>query len=363
MPNELERIRISGFKSIRDLDIELNALNVLIGANGSGKSNFIEVFRLLNSILEKRLQLYSGRIGANALLHFGSKETKEIQIEFKLGSNGYEASLMPSQDETLIFYDEIIYYSYEPLKQGKHLGRGHQETKLCSGDEFKELCATISKTLESWKIYHFHDTSRDSPMKKMQNIHDNVRLYPDARNIAPFLYLLHQKYPEHYELIRFTIQRVAPFFDDFVLRPSPLNEDNIRLEWRDVKSKNIFNVYALSDGTLRFICLATLLLQPTLPSVILIDEPELGLHPFAIHILAGLLQSASTKTQVIVSTQSVPLINQFEPQDIIIVDRKEGQSTFQRLEAEALADWTGDYGIGDLWEKNVIGGRPQREMV
>lgn len=371
MPNNLKRIRVSGFKSIKELDLELNALNVLIGANGSGKSNFISLFRLLNEILENRLQIYTGTVIADTLLYYGRKTTSDIKIALSFDTNGYEISLIATDDGRLIFSDETIWYHDKqqyPDPYTKTIGEGHQETNLYLESKKKSnitIADYVIERLRSWKIYHFHDTSRSSKMKQAQNINDNERLQPDASNIAAYLYLLKQKYNDHYKRIIRKIRRVAPFFDDFVLRPNPLNEDTILLHWRDLHSDNLFNVHTLSDGTLRFICLATLLLQPDekLPSVILIDEPELGLHPFAINILAALLESASTKTQVIISTQSVPLINQFAPEDILVVSREDRQSTFERLDISALSEWLEEYNLGELWEKNIIGGRPQRESI
>jgi len=183
-------------------------------------------------------------------------------------------------------------------------------------------------------------------------------LRSDAANLAAFLYLLRNTYSSHYQRIVETIRLVAPFFDDFVLRPTPENQNKIRLEWREKQSDDYFDASYFSDGTLRFICLATLLLQPQLPSLVIIDEPELGLHPYAINLLADMLHSAATKTQVIVSTQSVPLVNQFLPADVIVVDREDNQSVFHRLKSEKLGEWLDQYGLGELWEKNVIGGRP-----
>jgi predicted ATPase len=373
MPNTLERISISNFMSIRNLDLELTSLNVLIGANGSGKSNFIAVFRLLNEILEKRLQAYTGAIGADNLLYYGLKTSKSLEIKLNFGQNGYEMRLIPSSSNTLIFADEKIWYhqSRFPKPLRIPIGSGNRETNLFEESQRHGslvIADYVISYLRSWKIYHFHDTSRSSPMKQAQNIFDNGRLQADASNIAAYLYLLQEKYIEHYERIVRHIRRVAPFFDDFILRPNPLNEETILLQWRDINSDKVFNANALSDGTLRFICLATLLNQPDdmLPSVILIDEPELGLHPFAITLLESMLRTASTKTQVIISTQSVPLINQFKPEDIIVVDRKDKQSSFSRLIETELSEWMTEYsgyGIGDLWEKNIIGGRPQRELA
>ena len=187
---------------------------------------------------------------------------------------------------------------------------------------------------------------------------DNVELKPDAGNLAAYLYRLRKTAPLAFRSIEETVRLVAPFFDRFELRPDRLNEKKIQLEWRERGSDDYFDADTLSDGTLRFICLATLLLQPDLPSLLLIDEPELGLHPFAINLLASLLQSAAERTQVVVSTQSVTLVNQLAPEDMIVVDRQGRESIFRRPTAEQIADWLDDYSLGELWEKNVLGGRP-----
>lgn len=363
----VDRIEVRGYKSIRAMELDLRALNVFIGANGAGKSNLIQVFTLLNQIGQERLQAYVARSGgANALLHFGRKTTEEIGIRLTFGQNGYEARLAAANDDTLYFAQENCWYhtpSY-PEPYIVRFGTGHRETQL-----FEEsrrfpgkpaIADHVIWNIRSWKLYQFHDTSDTASMKLMQDIGDNEFLRPDASNLAAFLYFLQVRHYEYYERIVRTIRLVAPFFGDFNLRPSPLNPDKIQLEWRDSDSDEYFNASALSDGTLRFICLATLLLQPELPSTILIDEPELGLHPYAITLLVSLLRSAATQTQVIVATQSVPLVNQFAPDDVVVVEREGGQSVFRRLEAAAIDTWLDEYGLGDLWEKNVIGGRPQR---
>jgi len=221
-----------------------------------------------------------------------------------------------------------------------------------------KIAEHVLDALQSWKVYHFHDTSENARIKQTNKINDNAYLKPDAANLAAFLYLLKETQRYSYERIIKVIQLAAPFFDDFVLRPSPLNPENIQLEWREKNDDGYFNASSLSDGTLRFICLATLLLQPELPATILIDEPELGLHPYAITLLAGLLESASIKSQIIISTQSVPLVNHFSPENIIVVDRKDNQSTFTPLKTRDLNLWLEDYSLGEIWEKNLIGGRP-----
>ncbi|GAG04877.1 unnamed protein product, partial [marine sediment metagenome] len=263
--------------------------------------------------------------GANALLYFGQKTTSEILVSLYFGQNGYIARLIPSVGDSLIFAEEQCWYRYSssyvspgPHKHPIRLGEGHKESRL--GKEAREYPGKIADhvigALKGWKIYHFHDTSDSAKVKQTGDIGDNATLRSDASNLAAFLYLLQKTQQDHYDRIVRTIRLAAPFFDDFYLRPSPFNPDKIQLEWREKGSDAYFKAHSLSDGTLRFVCLTTLLLQPNLPSTILIDEPELGLHPYAITLLASLLRSTATKTQVIVSTQSVPLVNQFEPEDI-----------------------------------------------
>lgn len=359
----LDRVEVLGFKSIRKMDLKLRSLNVLIGANGAGKSNFITIFSLLNHIVENNLQRFVGNAGgADSLLYFGHRQTNEIVFRLHFGSNGYEAKLSVSRKNSLFFSEESCWFQGAGYSKPYvvSLGSGHEETGLHEEATQRngKIASYVIDDLRDWKVYHFHDTSDKAAVKKVCDIGDNVRLRPDASNLAAFLYLLKKKKSDHYERIVGTIRLVAPFFDDFVLRPDPLNTNKIQLEWKEKDSDAYFNAYSLSDGTLRFICLATLLLQPTLPSTILIDEPELGLHPYAITTLAGLLESAGKRTQVIVSTQSVPLVNQFSPSEIIVVDRDNNQSIFKRLDDTDMQHWLEEYGLGDLWEKNVLGGRP-----
>ncbi len=373
MKKALDTITIEGYKSFRNLkDFKLNELNVLIGANGAGKSNFIDFFELLYHIVSGDLQLTVGKAGgADSLLYNGRKTTDELHLELWFegkvleSKNGYDATLNATQDDKLIFGSETVYfwdkkrYPQEPYKNS--LGHGHNESCL---DDPREQAASRSTiyvldAIKSWRVYHFHDTSDTAKVKQLGKIDDNRFLRPDASNLAACLYLMKKKKKDHYDNIVDTIKMVAPFFDDFILEPSPLNEGRIKLEWKEKGSDAYFDGNSFSDGTLRFICLATLLMQPEVPTTILLDEPELGLHPYAITVLATLLRAASQKTQVIVSTQSVTLVNQFTPEDLIIVEREDGQSVLKRFTDQEIASWLDDYGMGDLWEKNIIGGRPK----
>ena len=295
------------------------------------------------------------------MLFFGSKETEHLEIEFFFGSNGYSFQLTPTQNEQLSFSGEWFYWE----TSGKHfIGHGHLESKWDEGtltgiDNFVQPIFEKQK----WRVYHFHDTSVTAKLKKAGSLNDNIELAVDAKNLAAYLYRLKETNTEYYQRIVKTIQLVAPFFDDFLLIPDRLVPDKIMLEWKDINSDMVFIPSQLSDGTLRFICLATLLLQPeTLsPETIIIDEPELGLHPYAIKILSALIKSASQKKQIIVSTQSVELLNEFDMEDIIVVDHIGNTTSFRHLSQDEFELWLDeDYSLGELWKKNLLGGRPSK---
>ena len=365
----LDFITVEGFKSIASLnELKLGPINVLIGPNGSGKSNFIGVFSLLNAIRSGRLQLYVLRAGgADRVLHFGLRTTESMRVHlsFENQTNQYEIRLQATETdqlhpsgETTSFWDKA---NYNKPNDDSLFGRGGEAgiSMPASG----EIQWYVQNHLDSWRLYHFHDTSSASPMRKTSDVNDNRFLRTDGTNLPSYLHLLRLKYETNYDLIRRTVQLAAPFFEDFLLQPSALNEDKIRLEWRHKGTDAYFDVSSFSDGTLRFIALATLMLQPEelRPSVILLDEPELGLHPYAITLLASLVKLASEKSQVILATQSPVLLNHFQPEDVLVADRFRGQSKFTRLDAESLKAWLDDYNLGQLWEMNEFGGRPNRE--
>lgn len=367
---ELDWITVKGFKSIASVEkLPLGPINLIIGPNGSGKSNFIGVFSFLHEIREGRLNDYVRKAGgAEQLLHFGSKTTKEIRINISFCQevNQYDLTLKPTADDGL--YPGIESVSFWDKDYARPLQRPlfHRENGREAGisePKAERIPGWVRYRLSRWRLYHVHDTSPSSPLRKTANLDDNGFLRPDGSNLAAFLYLLLEKYPNEYSLIRRSIQMVAPFFDDFQLRPDPLNEEKIRLAWKHKHSDQYFGAASLSDGTLRFIALATLFLQPEAfrPSVILVDEPELGLHPHAIGLLASLVKQVSRKTQVVLSTQSSLLLDHFQPEDVLVADRVEGRTTFSRLDSVRLAAWLEEYSLGQLWEKNELGGRPGRE--
>lgn len=358
--NQLSKLKLRGYKSIAECDIELGKLNVLIGANGAGKSNFIGFFRLINRILDAQLQASVGAAGGpDAMLHFGRKKTEELSAELYFGNNGYKFTLKPTQDNRMMFARECLWWNVHGDWRAQS---GHFETYVEDQKRRTNIYEYVVPAMRSWRLYHLHDTSHSALVKQVHGINDNEYLRDDARNLAAFLYRLRNHHETHYKRIVKAIQLVAPFFGDFHLRPTVDNQEKIQIEWTEVGQDIPFTASALSDGTLRFICLATVLLQPEefMPAAILIDEPELGLHPFAIAVLAGLMRSAADKHQLIVSTQSVELVNEFDADDLIVVDKQGGASTFNRPDGAKLTEWLADYSLGELWKKNLLGGRPRR---
>ena len=313
----LNEIKIKGYKSIKDLSLELKPINILIGANGVGKTNFISFFRLVNNIYEQRLQNYTMQNRADGLLYYGIKRTKEITGYLSFSSNAYSFTLQPRDNGSMFIAREDSWY------EGSSYGYANvDESCIKKSTTFRDKW--LRDYLQSYKIYHFHDTSKGAPLRSVADVND-----------------------------------IMPYFERFDLEPQAL-DNKIELVWNDVQFPDkYFAANDLSDGSIRFIALTTLLLQPNLPKVIIIDEPELGLHPVAITKLAGMIKSAAARgCQMIISTQSVSLINQFDADNIITVDRKDGQSVFNRLDKNTLESWLENYSIGELWTKSIINGQP-----
>ncbi len=356
----LEILTIRGFKSIKDLDkFRLRNLNVFIGGNGAGKSNLIEFFRMISAMIKPDglREFIAG--SADSYLFGGPKVTPNIYVNLFFDLNGYEFQLAPTEDGFFLINDEKRHFHGLGGTETRNFRSGSFTSSLI--DELHdEATKHTYETIQSWKIYHFHDTSKEAGMRRLCDEAYNDKLYTDALNIAPFLLHLKEDHPEQYREIVSSIQLVVPFFDDFILKSN--KNEKLRLDWKQ-KGLNDFPMRPtqLSDGSIRFICLATALLQPNPPATIIIDEPELGLHPAAISILAELIQDAAKRTQVIIATQSPALIDNFEVKDIIAVNRKNGASTFTRLNEKDFSMWLEDYSVGELWTKSVITGGPTYE--
>jgi len=364
----LEKLEIFGFRSLRDIKLELKPINVLIGANGAGKSNLIEVFRLLKSLQNNSLQLYIGKAGgANSLLHYGASVTHEMGVSIYVNTSenliSYGMRLTATAGDSLIFADESVTRFEEGKSTPKqNLGTAHKESLLNSAEYQHDLMTTAVRTqLENSQVFHFHDTSETARLRANCDIENHHTLMSDGSNLAAILYKLRDIKRPYYERIVKTVRLIAPFFKDFVLKPE-INPNYIQLRWRDRNSDYEFRAHQLSDGTLRTMVLITLLLQPEsdLPTLIVLDEPELGLHPYAINIIASLIHRVSTQTQMMLATQSSTFLDYFEPEQVIVVEQQQGVSSFKRLEPASLREWLEEYSLSEMWEKNVTGGHPSQ---
>lgn len=369
MGNPLKRLTLKGFKSIESLvDFEMRPLNVLIGANGAGKSNFVDFFRLLRAMADQSLQKFvTERGGADGFFYLGPKNTRQVSARLEFGQKAYEFDFSATAtSQMMIDRERTQFKQFAPEVRG--LGRLESVLPEIKDEESPRFPGRwgighyVFAAVSSWTVYHFHDTSLLAGMRRDQFVRYRATLRHDASNVAAFLLHLRETQRASYDLVRDAVRLVAPFFDDFLLQPETKGQDElVRLEWRQKSSDFPFQAHHLSDGTIRFICLATALLQPEPPSAIVIDEPELGLHPYAINLLANLIQSAAERTQVIVSTQSPALLDHFAPEDVVVVNREQGHSTFERLDPQALQVWQAEYSMAELWQKNVLRGGPTNE--
>ena len=376
MSLKLNSIELKGYKSVnsRGQTLPINDdITVLIGANGVGKSNIVSFFQLLNYSMSGSLQTYIGENGfADAFLYYGSKTTDSFfaKLSFSDGksSNEYVFQLANAVGDSLFFRFEDVTYSDKEKNEmlSITLGQGHKESRLSMEATGKPsfYLTDIAKLLSGCRYFQFHDTTKEAKIRKNGYIGDNKFLRSNAGNLAAFLYgIKHQQGGEPYyrRIVRY-IQQVMPQFGDFIMEPSVVNKDYISLDWKEKGSDFIFGVNQISDGTMRFMALATLLLQPpkTMPSLIVIDEPELGLHPKAISLLAGLIKKASENAQIVLATQSPNLLDEFDADKVVVIERDEQQRTsvFKQLNSEQLKEWVEEYTTSELWDKNVIGGRP-----
>lgn len=377
----LKKLTVHGFKSIERQTIALGALNVLIGANGSGKSNLLGALSFFKeSALGNRNVLVKQLGGANRLLYHGKKTTKACFFACESDEFSYEQTLIPVAGDRIEVAKEglaILGSNVEWAEGGSDIDnleeqlRNEEEEYLKGAvtrgelpeeeaeDQLRDF-PSARQNIEGWRRYHLHDTSATAAVKSTCNIDDNRYLREDASNLAAYLYWLKLKHIVEYRRVVAMIQLAAPYFDDFTLEPLRRNEQTIRLEWKQKNSDAYFDADSLSDGTLRFMCLTTLLNQPrsSMPSLIVIDEPELGLHPLAIRLLAEMLDAVSEHTQILVATQSVTLLDNFPITQVIVADHDGRGSQFRRLKAEDYSMWLENFSVGELWEKNVLGGRP-----
>lgn len=364
---KLSYIEISGYKSISSvcpLRLNFGDVNILLGANASGKSNIVSFFRMLSYMMSGSFQKYVALSGTNQIfLHYGSKMTPTISAEIKFSSeiayDLYKFSLTHAASNRLIINSETVEWHDESRNTNPFSvevkSDFNESGLLCSNNKIYSI---IHSLLSSCKVYQFSDSSLSAPMRQASTIDSAHYLQSEANNLSSFLLYLRDNYQDSYRRIVDYVSSVIPQFGDFYLEPE---KSYVSLKWTDNSPNDyVFSSEQFSDGSIRFIALATLLLQPeeTMPKVIVIDEPELGLHPFAIDVLSEMIKDASLHSQIIVATQSPLLIDNFEMKDIMVIEREEDHTLARNIDQTTYAEWLKDYSISELWNKNVIGGRP-----
>lgn len=368
----IESINISGFKSLKDINLSLGKSNLLIGSNGSGKSNILSFIKMLKFMHDYRLgEFVVQQGGANDLLFGGIRTTNKLKavigIRTKNGPIKYEFTLKKIPNDVLFYDKEIYTYEKDGKTESIEIGIGNNDPivgNTISRENYpinsfaKKIVKTISQFLKNLIIYHFNDTSEKSNFNIRSDYQDNNFLHPDGGNLAAILYRLEQEERKRYDLIFNQIARVLPVFDRFIIEES---YGKVLLRWKAKGMDKTFGAHQTSDGSLRFFALVTLLNLPKemLPNVILLDEPELGLHPKAVVLIGNMINRVSNHVQTIVATQSPLLIDQFEIEEITVLDLEKGCTKCRKLKLEEYRHWLDDeFSIGDLWLKNVIGGRP-----
>ncbi len=368
MTHALQRIHVTGFGSLRDVTLQPGRLTVLIGPNGSGKSNLLRALRMVPLMRTGSLQRFVAESGgASSLLHYGPKRTQAIQVtlDFAQGDrrDRYAARLGFASGDKLMYLDEMLGHAPGPdaAMRETSLGSGHWESKLRDAAQAGDATArALNRWLSQLTFYHFHDTSMTSALRTHARAEDDRCLRSDGSNLAAYLARLERAETEAEGKAWRRINRLATRIAPGVKSLSPAGVgDGVRLDWIDDQDQR-FGAHQLSDGTLRAIALVTALAQPTehLPRFMSIDEPELGLHPAAIALLAELARSVSRHTQVLFATQSTAFLDHFEPDEVVVVERADGGTTLRRPDVDALRDWLSDYTLSEVFDKGVIGGRP-----
>lgn len=393
---KIDSVRIRGFRSLADVELSgLSNATVLIGANGSGKSNFIRFFEMLRWMLRRQFGEFVERYGgADDQLYGGNTTTGRIQGEVAVGSDlfddlfVYQFALSYAQPDRLIFTEESLGARSEGLREKIGLfpigGDGRREAEIVEAaqsvnppdqiaqqvdptaeqieraiQQLKQSYAkVILRLLQSCSVYQFHDTSDSSNFKKRWDAEDNNTLHTHGGNLAAVLYRLEHEDIKRFEMICRHISRILPVFDRFQIEES---YGKVSLRWKAKGMDKTFGAHLTSDGSLRFFALVTLLNLPPemLPGILLLDEPELGLHPAAIALVGGMIKTLAEKKQVIVATQSPLLVDAFDLDEIVVVELRDGQTQFKRLDPDAYRVWLDDnFTTGELWQKNLLGGRP-----
>lgn len=385
MRAEFSNLQVDGFRRLQKLELPLRPLNVLIGANGVGKTSVLEVMSLLSASATGRLQdTLSAAGGLGSVMTLGRpdpmrlhltmpvEQAEPIEYEFTLVAGGLGYSLpeerltqrrpgTDGKDPFFKFIDsrhrDIRYFDTDagklvrPTWDHKPL-----ETSLSQVPKMFREPERFRELLASSSLYHALDVSPRAAVRLPQPMQPAPLPGPDGENLMSCLYFLRETERHRFDAVEDTLRVVFPNFDRLDFPPAAAG--SLTMAWRDKQYAKPLYPHQLSEGTLRFLWLVTLLQSPELPTVTLIDEPEVSLHPEMLRLLAGLFREASSRTQLIVATHSERLVGFLQPAELLVCDLDEaGTATITRADDLDLEGWLAEYSLDQLWRLGRLGGR------
>ena len=378
--HQIKNIKIKGFKRLHDVDVEMRPMMVMIGANSVGKTSLLDSISLLSAsaggMLNKRLNDMGGisEILTQGISHSISFES-DIEIE-GYESLRYSLRFEPKGQSYSISKETLSQaqsnYSSEPFKyiesscddiryfdtSTKRLVRPEWEhnpfeSSLSQVPRMFRLPDDLRRTLSSVTQYHVLDVSQRAPVKLPQQMKPAIFPGENGEDLIPFLYNLRESNSDRYETIEDSLKVAFPGFES--LNFPPVASGMISMTWKEKYFKNPIYIHQLSEGTLRFLWLVSLLQSPGLSTVTMIDEPEVSLHPELLGLLAELMREASARTQIIVATHSDRLIKFLNPGEVVVMDMDEnGFTSVQWADSLNLDRWLEDYSLDEIWRMNLM---------
>ncbi len=388
-------VRIQGFRSLREVDLALSPLSVLIGPNGSGKSNFMDLLSLMGEASYGHLADGIASRGGFDNVSFKG-DPGDIYVEFRFPPEGvfqeerapvkFRIHLRRVGSLPKVWFEQVEKAPDEHHRNPLQLMRRDKDgcefrsikTRMTEELEEKALESEselaifqvkdqdkypapykLLRMLQEWTFYRDIEVGPAAPIRQPSILRPTVRLASDGSNLASVLYSIQQQHPATWKEIEEILETVYPDFHSITFPPEG-GDGKVVLRWweRPYERKTGFSANLLSDGTLKLLCLIAILKSPDPPPLICMDEPEVGLHPDWVKLVAELLQSASSRTQVIVASHSPQLVSKLDPNEIVVVEKEQGETCVQRLSEEELEKWMQQYQIGDLWLAGHFGGRP-----
>ncbi len=381
--NRLKNISVKGFRRLHNIDLEMRNLTVMIGANGSGKTSFLDVFSILaasaSGNLHQQLQLKGG---LNEILTRGKARELEISLAMNVPDREplkYRLALSPKglsyeiREETLTQQSDI--YAPEPFKyiqsdgldikyfsqEDRRLLRPNWEhnpleTSLSQVPKMYREPENLRKSLASCTYYGALDVSEKSPIRLPQAMRPAKLPGAKGEDLVSCLYDLRESDRDRFEFLENILSAAFPDFER--LNFPPVAAGTISMTWTDRNFSQPIYLHELSEGTLRFLWLATLIQSQNLTTITLIDEPEVSLHPDLLRHLVYLMREAAKHTQLIVATHSDRLIGFLEPHEVLICDTEEGEAKMTWADTLNLSKWLEDYSLDQVWAMNIMGGRP-----